>query len=285
MCVLETLGQQGSKMNIQIFGTDLSESTIEHARAGIYASAIEKDLSRSRLRRFFTKRDGAYQIIRSVRELCTFARQNITADPPFSRLDLISCRNVLIYLSPQLHKRCIPQFHYALNPGGYLILGPAESVGFYDKLFEPVDSKNKIYAKRNVPTPRVVDLVPDRGYEFPDVEVRSASSGLTDFNAQLLEMADRIMLSAYAPAAVVVDHALHVEQFRGRTDDYLEQMPGATTRNLLQLVRPNMVADLRTAIDRAMKTGKPTRKERALVKFNDKTREVNIEVVPFKLAA
>jgi two-component system, chemotaxis family, CheB/CheR fusion protein len=285
IAILETLDQRGSKINIRIFGTDLSESTIEHARAGIYSSAIEKDVSRSRLRRFFSKRDGAYHINRKVRDFCTFARQNITADPPFSRLDLISCRNVLIYLSPQLHKHCIPQFHYALNPGGYLILGPAESVGFYDKLFEPVDRKNKIYAKKNVPTPRIADLVSYRGYEFPETGVTSTASDYTDFSRQLLEMADRIMLSAYAPAAVVIDRALHVEQFRGRAEDYLEQIPGPATRNLLQLVGPSMVADLRAIIDLAIETDKPARKERALVKFEGKTREVNIEVVPFKLPA
>jgi len=285
VCILETLGRRDSNINIQIFGTDLSESTIDHARAGIYTSAIEKDVSPVRLKRFFARRDGNYQIDRNVRDLCTFARQNITADPPFSRLDLISCRNVLIYLSPQLHRLCIPQFHYALNAGGYLILGPTESVGLYDKLFEPVDRKNRIYAKRNVPTPRLVDLVSYRGYEFPETEARSISSGRTDFETQLLEVADRIMLSAYAPAAVVIDEALHIEQFRGRTNDYLEQKPGPATHNLLQLVRPSMVADLRATIDRGLKTCKPARKERALVKFDGKTREVNIEVVPFTLAA
>jgi two-component system CheB/CheR fusion protein len=285
ICILETLGQRSSNMDIQIFGTDLSDSTIERARAGIYSSAIEKDVSPLRLRRFFAKRDGNYQTNRNVRDLCTFARQNITADPPFSHLDLISCRNVLIYLSPQLHRRCIPQFHFALNPGGYLILGPAESIGFYDKLFEPMDRKNRIYAKRNVPTPRIIDLVSYRGYEFPETEASSTSSGGTYFDTQLLEVADRITLSAYAPAAVVIDEALHIEQFRGRTGDYLEQMPGAATGNLLQLVRPTMVAHLRAAIDRAIKTGKPARRERALVKFDGKTREVNIEVVPFKLPA
>ena len=114
---------------------------------GIYSGAIEKDVSKARLKRFFVKRDGGYQIHRNVRDICTFARQNIAADPPFSRLDMISCRNVLIYLSPELHKRCIPQFHYALNPGGLLILGPAESVGLYDELFKLVDKKNKIYTK------------------------------------------------------------------------------------------------------------------------------------------
>src|SRR5437762_2814804 len=160
ICILEVLGNELSKIRVQIFGTDLSESVIEHARAGIYPSAIEKDVSKARLNRFFVKRDGFYQIHRNVRDICTFARQNITADPPFSRLDLISCRNVLIYLSPELHKRCIPQFHYALNPGGYLILGPAESVGLYDELFELVDKKNKIYVEKNVPTPHDVNLAP-----------------------------------------------------------------------------------------------------------------------------
>src|SRR6266513_3887115 len=129
ICILETLGERDPRIRIQIFGTDLSESIIDHARMGIYSGAIEKDVSAARLRRFFVKRDGMYQIAREVRDICTFARQNITSDPPFSRLDLISCRNVLIYLGPQLHKRCLPQFHYALNRGGYLILGPAESVG------------------------------------------------------------------------------------------------------------------------------------------------------------
>src|SRR5207237_8649964 len=156
--ILETLGSKPSKMRIQIFGTDLSESVIEHARLGIYSSAIEKDVSAARLKRFFVKRDGTYQIHRNVPDICTFARQNITADPPFSRLDLISCRNVLIYLSAELHKRCIPQFHYALNPGGYLILGPAESVGLYDELFKLEDKKNKINAKTVVTTPRMADL-------------------------------------------------------------------------------------------------------------------------------
>src|SRR4030095_9855969 len=160
----------------------------------------------------------------------------------------------------QLQRRCIPQFHYALNPGGYLILGPAESVGLYDKLFEVLDRKNKIYAKKNLPTPRHVDLTPSRGFGFPQVRPGSTSEDRTRFSEQLLETADRIMLGAYAPAAVVIDHALHVEQLRGRTDDYLEDTVDAGSRNLLQLVRPSVVADLRAAIDRAIQTSKQARK-------------------------
>src|SRR6266576_816280 len=285
ICILETLGSGPSKMRVQIFGTDLSESVIEHARLGIYSSAIEKDVSPARLKRFFVKRDGTYQIHRNVRDICTFARQNICVDPPFSRLDLISCRNVLIYLSPELHKRCIPQFHYALNPGGYLILGPAESVGLYDELFELVDKKNKVYVEKNVPTPHAVNLAPSQGLGLARSEVRSTSSNSAAFNAQLLQIADRIMLGAYAPAAVVIDRDLHVQQFRGRSDLFFEHAPGPATLNLLQLVRPTLAVDLRSTIQRAIKTGNPARKGRAVVKLKGRDYEINIEVVPFKIPA
>src|SRR5438445_9663969 len=274
ICILEALGNRLSKMRIQIFGTDLSESLIEHARAGIYPSAIEKEVSQARLKRFFVKRDSSYSIHRNVRDICTFARQTITADPPFSRLDVISCRNVLIYLSPQLHKRCIPQFHYAINPGGYLILGPAESVGLYDKLFELVDKKNKIYAKKKVATPHDVNFAPYQGLGLARAGARSTSPDGAAFNAQLLQMADRIMLGVYAPAAVVIDRDLHVQQFRGRGELFLQHAPGPATLNLLQLVRPSLMADLRSTIRRAIKTDKPARKEGTLVKLKGRNYEI-----------
>src|SRR5260370_2266351 len=263
ICILETLGRGPSKIRIQIFGTDLSESVIEHARLGIFSSAIEKDVSPARLKRLFVKRDGTYQIHRNVRDICTFARQNICADPPFSRLDLISCRNVLIYLSPELHKRCIPQFHYALNPGGYLILRPPESVGVYDEFFQLVDKKNKIYAREARPSPRTADIIPQRGPELTHFGGRSTAGAGTNFGGDLLKVADRIMLSAYAPAAVVIDQYMRVQQFRGRTELFLEHTPGPATFNLLQLARPTLVPDLRTTIHRAIKTDKAARKERA----------------------
>src|SRR6266446_2912307 len=285
ICLLEVLGNQLSKIRVQIFGTDLSESVIEHARAGIYPSAIEKDVPKARLNRFFVKRDGSYQIHRNVRDICTFARQNITADPPFSRLDLISCRNVLIYLSPELHKRCIPQFHHGLNPGGYLILGPAESVGTFDELFDLVEKKNKIYAKKMVATPPPTGLADYQGPRFAHPAVKSISVQAVTFGEQLVRAADHIMLNAYAPAAVVIDHELHIHQFRGRSELYLQHQPGPSTLNLLQIVRSSLAADLRNAIRRCIKTNKPTRTDRSVLKHNSKTREVNIQVVPFKIPA
>ncbi|MGB9475428.1 MAG: chemotaxis protein CheB [Candidatus Udaeobacter sp.] len=283
ICILEVLGSQLSKIRVQIFGTDLSESVIEHARAGIYPGAVEKDVSKARLNRFFVKRDGSYQIHRNVRDICTFARQNITADPPFSRLDLISCRNVLIYLSPELHKRCIPQFHYALNPGGYLILGPAESVGMYEELFKIVDKKNKIYTKEARTGPLAANFLPQGGLELSRFEPTARAVTGATFNADILKMADRIILGTYAPAAVVIDQDLHVQQFRGRTDLFLEHTPGPATLNLLQLARSHLVPDLRATIRRAIKTDKPARTERAKVTLRGKDYEINIQAVPFKV--
>src|SRR5438552_5914085 len=282
ICILETLGKRASELRIQIFGTDLSEAMIDHARAGIFPGAIEKDVGRARLKRFFDKRDSTYQISRRVREICTFARQNVITDPPFSRLDLISCRNVLIYLSPELHKRCIPQFHHALNPGGYLILGPAESVGMFNELFNLLEKKNKIYTKKMVATPRP-ELAAYEGARFALTAVRSTTVEAATFGEQLVRAADHIMLNAYAPAGVVIDHDLRVHQFRGRTEYYLQHHPGPATLNLLQIVRPSLAADLRNVVRRAIKANKPARTERSVIRHNGKAREINIQVVPFKI--
>lgn len=283
ICILEALGSRAYRMKVHIFGTDLSEAMIDHARAGIFSTAIQKDVSPARLKRFFVKREGSYQISRNVRELCTFARQNVTTDPPFSRLDLISCRNVFIYLGPELHKRCLPQFHHALNPDGYLILGPAESVGTFDELFKLVDKKNKIYVKKAVPTPHSMDFANFTGAYFPPSEARS-TSGKAGSSAQLLQAADQIMLGAYAPAAVIVDSNMRVQQFRGRTENYLEHTAGPATLNLLHIVRPSLLPDVRNAIHRATKSNKPVRTEGALVRVGGAGREINLQVVPFKTA-
>src|SRR5262249_28810587 len=207
ICILESLGSAASMTRVQIFGTDLSEAAIDRARLGIYSSAIEKDVSPERLQRFFKQLDSTYQINRSVRDLCTFARQNITAAPPFSRLDLISCRNVLIYLGTQLQKRTFPLFHYALNPGGYLMLGPSETVGIFSDMFELVDRSAKIYAKKVLPGRPELDLhIPHGTFrEIKTLEAPRLAPALEgrDFNSQVQQMADRIMLGGYAPSGVV----------------------------------------------------------------------------------
>jgi len=287
ICILESLGSAASRVRVQIFGTDLSEGAIDRARLGIYSSAIEKDVSPQRLQRYFKQLDGSYQINRTVRDLCTFARQNITADPPFSRLDLISCRNVLIYLGIQLQKRAFPVFHYALNPGGYLLLGPSETVGVFNDMFELVDRRAKIYAKKLLPGRRDLELHLPQG-SFREIETLQPTrmappSDGRDFNSQVQQVADRIMLGAYVPAGVVIDENMNVRQFRGKTSTYLEHTAGPATLNLLHMAKPSIVPDLRATIHRAMRTGQPARKERVFIKRDAHMAELRLEVVPFKV--
>jgi two-component system CheB/CheR fusion protein len=286
ICILESLGESSPKIRVQIFGTDLSETAIDRARLGIYSTAIEKDVPREYLQRYFKKLDSTYQINRAVRDLCTFARQNVTVDPPFSRLDLISCRNVLIYLGTHLQQRALPVFHYALKPGGYLLLGPSETVGVFGDLFELVDRRAKVYAKKVVRGRREIEFAPFAGLgESKSLEPArlSSRSESRDFNSQVQQVADRILLGTYTPSGVVIDEHMVVRQFRGKTGPYLEHIAGPASLNLLQMARPSLVPDLRATINQALRGGQPARKERAFVKRDSHIDEVNIEVVPFKV--
>ena len=164
IALVEFLEQQPVRPPIQIFATDLGDTvSLVKAREGVYPENIEAEVSPERLRRFFTKDQETYRISKSIRDMCAFARQNVTADPPFSHLDLISCRNVLIYLTPVVQKRVIPTFHYALNPSGFLLLGASETVGSFAGLFGVVDPKFRIYAKKRGGA-AAVPALPRRGH-------------------------------------------------------------------------------------------------------------------------
>src|SRR6266498_5330189 len=148
MAFSEFAGEHAKHILVQIFATDLNERSIERARAGLYSKNIAEDVSPERLCRFFTEAEGGYRISKPIRDMCVFARQNIITDPPFSNLDLISCRNLLIYLEPVLQKRVIPLFHYALKPSGFLLLGNAETITGFSDLFAPLDRNQRIFVKR-----------------------------------------------------------------------------------------------------------------------------------------
>ena len=153
MLFLEAARKTPHARKFQIFATDLNEKLLEKARHGLYAKTLAQDISFERLRQFFVEEDGGYRISKTLRDMVVFARQNLIADPPFSRMDLISCRNLLIYLDPSLQQKAMPTFHYALKSHGYLLLGASESVGEFTSLFEPVDRKHKIFSKKPTPTP------------------------------------------------------------------------------------------------------------------------------------
>jgi two-component system CheB/CheR fusion protein len=154
----EFLAQHELSIALQLFGTDISEPALERARNGVYGSVIADNVSEERLRRFFTKTDGGYQINKMIRECCVFARHDVTKDPPFSRMDVVSCRNVLIYLDAKAQRKVLPTFHYALNPTGLLMLGSAESTGLASDLFTAVDKSHNLYGRKPVATRLVLDI-------------------------------------------------------------------------------------------------------------------------------
>lgn len=160
MAFMECSGQASHLRKLQVFGTDLNDQLLDKARHGLYAKNLVQDVAPERLRRFFLEEEGGYRVIKSIREMCVFARQNLLSDPPFSRMDLIACRNLLIYLDPSMQKKIIPTFHYALKPEGFLFLGVAESIGSFANLFEPIDKKLKIYSKKADSRPRSICLFP-----------------------------------------------------------------------------------------------------------------------------
>ncbi len=249
MTLLEHLENRPDRPEIQIFATDLSSSgSLNIARAGIYPESIEADVSPERLRRFFTKTDGKYRINESIRDLCVFAKQNVTADPPFSRVDLISCRNLLIYLAPALQKRVIPTFHYALSSTGFLMLGTSESIGGFTDLFEVVDKSHRIYAKKQ----RVFRQYPHFNSEDylgvtagKDIDTVHPAPNPADFQKE----ADRMVLGQYAPAGVLVNESFEILQFRGRTGPYLEPAAGTASLDLLKMARDGLFMELKSALD------------------------------------
>ncbi len=278
--LLESLGDADGIVPIQLFGSDVSETAVVKARAGIYPDNIELDVAGARLRRFFVKVDGQHQVRKAVRELCVFARHNLATDPPFSKMDLIVCRNVLIYLEPELQKRVLSIFHYALKDPGFLMLGVAETVGPLADFFSIVDKKYRVYAKK--PTSRRFDLglisLEQRLEKIGRTARRTGEAGGGPLD--LLQEVDRILLSKYAPAGVLVNEATEILQFRGHTSPYLEPAPGQASLNLLKMAREGLLMELRVAIDKARKQNAPVRRERLSIKQDGGLAQVTLEVIP-----
>ena len=236
-------------------------------------------VSAARTREFFVRADGGYQIIKRVREMCIFARQDLTKDPPYSRLDLLTCRNVLIYMEPVLQKRVMTVLHYALKPHGFLMLGKSESISGFSELFTPVGRKHKIYSKKSSGNRPALDL-PSASPKHAPAETSESPDTPARFDPQ--KEADRIVMSHYAPAGLVASSDLQILNFRGNVAPYLSPSPGQASLSLLRMVRPEFAVELRTAIHRAGKQDIPIRKEGILIKRNGHLNEVNLEVVPFK---
>ncbi|MFP5236995.1 MAG: CheR family methyltransferase [Acidobacteriota bacterium] len=258
--LLEYLSQNGMDTPVQIFGTDASEQSIETARMAVYPDTLVADVSQERLRRYFVKVDRGFQVSKRVRDTCIFARQNIATDPPFSHIDILSCRNVMIYFNQALQRQVMLTFHYALESGGYMLLGMSEGLRDYGDVFNTVDRKHKIYMKTGASLPIHYDLPRTHsitqitgGSRPPVMEIESAVWP----ELELQRAADRIVLARFGPPGLIIDERMNVLQSRGQMAPYLDISPGAVTWNLLRVVRESIANEVRKAAQRAIHDNVP----------------------------
>jgi two-component system, chemotaxis family, CheB/CheR fusion protein len=295
IALLEFLGDKEPQIPIQLFGTDVSETSIDKARAGTYPENIQTDVSPERLRRFFTKATAGHRISKNIRDVCIFAQHNLLSDPPFSQIDLICCRNVLIYLEPIVQNKVLSLFHYALRPDGFLVLGTSEGLGGAANLFTAEDRTYKIFAKKSSAMREVLtfSLNPQRDRtEYGPIHVPTKRPEATSNYLEAQKGFDRRLLSQYAPATVFVNEDLEIIHSRGDVNRYLKLAPGRASLSILKMAKQGLVLDLRNALARAKKDNRPVRKQNVQVKSGgngegtvnaDATRLVSFEVVPIRL--
>lgn len=281
ICLLEFLGERASGTPIQIFGTDINEEVIEKARAAVYSEEETREVSAERRRRFFIRARGGYQVNPAIRELCVFARHDVTKDPPFSKLDLLSCRNVLIYFEPLLQKKVLFSFQYALKPKGVLVLGKSESLGAFTDLFTITDRRNKFFVRSATASEPLEALQPS--YERLTHGAKPYLEAPPRFDLE--KEADRVVWERYAHAGIVVDNELRILHFRGDTSPYLRPASGKANLTLSKMVREELQFELSALVREARKTGRSVRREGIALKNGQRPRRANIEVFPLPISA
>ena len=291
MLLFELQDNKSFNVPFQIFASDLSAQAINEARNGEYSKQQLKNITPKRLNRFFSRSKDNYRISKTLRDVCIFAQHNLLSDPPFSRMDFISCRNLLIYLNTPAQKRVIATFHYALNENGYLMLGKSETIGSSLQLFTSgADKKIKIFIrKKNTGkntlsdiTPRVIQKTVSHKHSHENATQKKQYS----LNGNLGSAFDSYLLTQYVPASVVINHDLEILQFRGATSLYLHNSSGKASLNILKMVHPEITFELRNAIHHAIKTKQSVRKtgiEMNREMHGTALRLINLEVNPLKI--
>lgn len=266
---------------IQVFATDIDEGALSTARKGRYPESIAEQVTHERLQRFFIRQDGGWQVSRELRETVLFSSHSFIKDPPFARLDLISCRNVMIYLGQELQKKLIPLFHYALRPGGYLFLGPSESAASHKELFGTLDKKHRIFERK--------EALPRPAVAFPLGEIsRPNQPGMTSGRRppepaeerDLPKRLERIILLRYRPACVTVKENGDAVYFSGRLDRYLDHPTGSPDFNLVNMAREGLRIPLRTALHRAVTARERVVQKQISVQTNGTVCQVDLTVEP-----
>ena len=298
--LLEFLGDTAARVPIQFFGTDVSDVCVTKARAGVYPENIQGDVSPERLKRFFTRVENGYRISKSIRDMCIFAQHNVLNDPPFSQMDLICCRNLLIYFEPILQNKVISLFHYATRSDGYLMLGTSEGIGSASNLFTTVDRTYKVYSKKASSGRQPVTFSLNRAADRPEYGTVRMPMRPPDSSSNYLEAQkefDRRLVTQFAPATVFVNDELEIVHTRGNVSRYLKLSPGRASLNILKMAREALQIELRNALGRAKKDGVTIHKHGIVLKNGNgdgngagtgdhgkpKTHLVGFDVLPLQL--
>jgi two-component system CheB/CheR fusion protein len=268
-------------IGIQIFATDIDHNAIDTARVGVYPASISADVSADRLERFFASEDNVYRVRQDIREMLVFAPQDILKDPPFTRLDLLCCRNLLIYLDQRAQKRLMPLFHYSLNPGGILFLGSSETVGDFTDLFSPIDKKWKIFKKKQslaltVPRPPVTSPLTTPVVRNTDGDAKSP------LKLDIRQLAEKTLLETYAPPGVIIDGKGDILFIHGRTGRYLEPAPGAAKLNIYDMGREGLKPELTLAIRQANSQNSTVTLKGVQVRCDGGASSLNLTVKPLE---
>ncbi len=270
----EAQARSGSRRAVQVFATDVDDRAVAAARTGLYLGSISGDMSAERLERYFVREDGSFRVSKDLREMCLFSTHDMVKDPPFSRIDLVCCRNLLIYFEPPLQQRVIATFHYALRSGGHLFLGPSESVASQAPLFAPLDQRHRRYVRRNAAA------------SFPAGSMPRTPGGAAAVRRPVPPATDDIdqraarAIARYAPAFLVVDRQHEIVRFSGQTAKYLEPAPGVASLHLFALLHADLRTAARAALREAAATGQRVIHERLGVEVGDRPEPLNLIVEP-----
>ena len=264
---------------VQIFATDIDDHALVVARTGRYPEPLLEYVSKPRLQRFFTGDDVSYAINKNIRDMCIFSAHSVIKDPPFSRIDLISCRNLLIYFGTEFQARVIPVFHFALRPRGYLFLGTAENVNQFSDLFSPIDKKQRIFQRRDhVTSPMHLPAFTPATRDVPSgADMRRAPGAMA---SNLRHAVESRVLERFAPAHVVINREGDILHYSAHTGKYLEPAPGLPNRQLVAMARRGVRLDLRNALREATQSRRPVKRERIAVEIDDRVQQVDIIVEP-----
>ena len=285
MIISELQENKRNKIPVQIFATDLSEQVIREARIGEYSQSDVKSVPEKYLKHFFTKEGDKYRIVKELREMCVFAPHNILRDPPFSRMDFVSCCNLLIYFDAAAQKKVFATLHFALKDGGYLMLAKAESIGASSQLFTGINNDFKIYSrKNNMGARKILELTPRFTRSNMSIKKPSLNHKSTNTNPTGIDNAiDSVLLSSYMPACAVVNKDMEILQFRGPVSSYLEHPSGKASLNILKMARPEFAFELRNAINKVIKTKQSVHKSDIEIKIDSVLRMMSFEVCPLKI--